>query len=368
MNASADIIRRLNEAGLRPPKTVTLAITNRCNLSCRHCWPDSGPDVVGSAVPREQVLRLIDQFAALGTQTLIITGGEPLTHPDWYSVISESCARPTIREVRLQTNAILITPVHVDLFLPLFDQGLMIQTSLEGATAMTHDRVRGNGSFDRTVNGLQLLVKAGMAARICITFTEMRHNFDEIPDLLRMADDMGIGQFVTGTLVSSGRAALPGYLEPPTPSQYETLLARFRQDQRFGERYRRIANIAALEWSTGSGEAVDTCCTFIETPYVTADGNLFPCVMLHANGAGIKDIYDRPFAVTIGAMIDRWSRLQQVKQDRFTRLKDCQDCHHYPICGAGCMGRAYAAYGDFYAVEDRCRLRRAIYSHRSPNP
>ena len=118
----SEIVRRLTRAGLEPPNTVTLAITNRCNLSCRHCCPGSGPDENAPVVPTTQVLRLIDDVVALGTEKLVITGGEPLTHPDWFNILTHACTRPGIDEVRLQTNAILITAAHVDAFLPLMDR------------------------------------------------------------------------------------------------------------------------------------------------------------------------------------------------------------------------------------------------------
>ena len=365
MNAYVDIIRRLAEAGLKPPQAVTLAVTNRCNLSCRHCWPDSGPDEQAPVVPQNQVLQLIEGFAALGAEKIVITGGEPLTHPDWYDMLSFACTRPGIREVRLQTNAILITPTHVDAFLSLKDQGLIIQTSLEGATPAVHDKVRGEGSFDRTLQGLRLLEKCGMAPQICITFTEMHHNFEDIPDLLKIADQMGIGQFVTGTLVPGGRAAQPGGLAQPVPAQYEKLLARYQRDKTFRDRYHRIGNIAALEWLMDTADAAGTCCTFIETPYVTAEGNLYPCVMLHADDFAAKGVYDRPLSTAIAENIESWSRLQRISRSRFTRLDTCKDCTAYAKCGAGCMGRAYSAYGDFFAVEDRCGLRKAVYQHTS---
>lgn len=360
----ADIVRRLAEAGLKPPQAVTLAVTNRCNLSCRHCWPVSGPDEQAPVIPKNQVLRLIDGFVALGAEKIVITGGEPLTHPDWFDLLSFACNRPGVGEVRLQTNAILITPAHVDALLSLKDRGLIIQTSLEGATPLAHDRVRGPGSFDLTMQGLRRLQEAGLAPWICIGFTEMQHNFEDIPDLLKIADEMGIGQFVTGTLVRGGRAAQPGGLAPPTPAQYEKLLARYQRDKTFKDRYHRIGNIAALEWFMSTADAAGSCCTFIETPYITAKGNLYPCVMLQADEFAATDAYEHSLTTAILEKIDSWARLQQISQSRLTQLDTCKDCPDYAGCGAGCMGRAYAAHGEFFSVEDRCQLRKAVYRRR----
>ena len=362
VNSSArDILRRLAEAGLKPPRVVTLAITNRCNLRCRHCWPESLPDETAPLVPTNQVRRLIERFSALGAEKLVITGGEPLMHPDWLELLSFACTQKSIAEVRLQTNAILMTPAHVDALGALKDQGLVIQTSLEGATSRTHDRVRGDGSYEQTLQALRLLEKNGMASRICLTFTEMRHNFEDIPQLLKMADLMGIGQFVTGTLVAGGRAAKPGRLDPPTAAQYEQLLALYKNDPDFRDRYQRIGNIAALEWAKPGTEAADTCCTFIESPYVTAEGRLYPCVMLHADDFAAGGVYEGSLAAAISEKIESWSRLQEISRTRLTQLNDCQNCPHYSKCGAGCMGRAYASTQHLMAIEDRCYLRKAVY-------
>ncbi len=263
--------------------------------------------------------------------------------------------------MRLQTNAILITPVEVAALLTLKDRGLIIQTSLEGASPPAHDHVRGEGSFAQTLQGPRLLAEGGLAPQICITFTEMQHNFEELPALLALTAKMGIGQFVSGTLVRGGRAMRSLGLLPPTPEQYKGLLARYRRDQTFRERYQRIGNIAALEWRHEKAADAGTCCDFIETPYVTAEGRLYPCVMLHADDYAATDVYARPLTAAIAEKIAAWSRLTAINRTRRSRLEACQGCPDYGRCRAGCMGRAFSAYGDFFAVEDRCRLRQAVY-------
>lgn len=356
-----DIIRQLSQVGLKPPRVATLAVTNWCNLRCRHCWPDSGPGEQTPVVPKNLVLRLIAGFSAMGAKKFVITGGEPLTHPDWFDILTFATSQPGVTEVRLQTNATQLTPQKADELASLKDRGLIIQTSLEGAAPEAHDYVRGQDSFLQTLQGLKRLQERGMARHICITFTEMRHNFEDIPKLLEMVEGMGIVQFITGTLVCGGRAVESGDLTPPTPRQYEELLERYSQDKAFRDRYHRIGNIAALEWCQADTKRSETCCAFIETPYVSAQGHLYPCVMLHADEFAATNIYSRSLKTSIAEKIDSWSQLQQRKQSRLTNLSNCISCRYYTRCGAGCMGRAFTAYKDFLAVEDRCRLRKAVY-------
>jgi radical SAM protein with 4Fe4S-binding SPASM domain len=360
-----DLIRSLDETGLKPPKAVTISITDQCNLSCRHCLVNSGPDKKTQMIPKNQVLKLISDFSILGAEKFTITGGEPLTHPDWAELVGFACLQPGIREVRLQTNAILINSMNLNTILSLKDRGLIIQTSLEGATAPVHDRVRGKGSFDKTMNALRLLKKNGLADSVCVTFTEMKHNFDDIPQALKWVDQMGIGQFVTGTLVCGGRAAQSADLLPPTPEQYEKLLSYFQKNKDFRERYQRIGNIAALEWDLVKEVAADTCCTLIETPYVVTKGYLYPCVMLHEDNFAAVNIFNRSLAEVITEKIESWAQLQRISRSRLSQVETCHGCPFYRSCGAGCMGRAYSAHGDFFTPEDRCDLRKAVYRWRS---
>jgi len=73
---------------LRSPNHPVLAhivVTRRCNLACTYC---SEFDDFSKPVPTEEMLRRIDQLAALGTTTITLTGGETLLHPDLEKIIA----------------------------------------------------------------------------------------------------------------------------------------------------------------------------------------------------------------------------------------------------------------------------------------
>jgi radical SAM protein with 4Fe4S-binding SPASM domain len=365
MPTEAQLLHRLIRAGLKAPRRVIVAITNRCNLRCGHCWPESGPEDDAPVVAKADLVRLIDAMVALGATRITLTGGEPLTHPDWSDLLAYACASPDIEEVCLQTNAILIGPEEAQILSRIGDAGkLVIQTSLEGASDPVHDRVRGKGSFDQTMRGLQRLVARGLADRICVTFTEMVHNFEAIPELMALIEKMGIRRFVTGTLVAGGRAETSMGMGPPTADQYAWLVARYQTDTAFRERYDRMGNIAALEWYLAASPHADLCCSFIETPYVTADGRFYPCVMLQDEAVAAAGVYEASLTAVLAEKITAWSRLQEIKLARLSQLDGCRQCPAYAACGAGCMGRAVAAYGDYYAAEDRCGLRQAVHRCR----
>lgn len=355
-----ELAERAARAGLRLPRALTLAITGACNLSCRHCWVEAGRRTSAGHVPVAAVLRLVDGFAALGVDTVWITGGEPLAHPGWESILAQCCARPSLRAVGVQTNAGLLDDARVARLRALPIDRLQLQVSLDGASPATHDRVRGAGSFAAALAGVTRLSAAGLGGRTAIAFTEMRHNMEEVPALLELVERLRLRGMVGGTLVRDGRAARSA-LEPPTPAQYRALLARYHADARLRELYDGHARCSAVEWWKGRAAARGDPCTFFDHPYVSAEGKLVPCSLCHADEFAVPGAFDRPLHDTLAEAIPRWHRLLQLARWRAASLRDCQGCPAQRPCASGCIGRALASCGSASATEDRCELRRAVH-------
>lgn len=355
---ASDTTQTLRLAGLRPPQMLTFAITGACNLSCRHCWVDAGGLASAGHVPAETVRRLIREFAALGGVGLRLTGGEPLCHPDCLEFLR--LARTAgFRTVALQTNGMLFSDEVVAVLRELDFPGLTVQVSFDGASAATHDLVRGEGAFEGLLQGVRRLLQAGLGTRISIFFTEMRHNLDEIPFLLELAEQLGVGAVVTGTLVRCGRAAGESLIAPPEPDQYLRLLDRFDADSGFRERYQRIGKVAALEWRAGDAPA-EQCCALVEIPYLTSNGRLYPCVLCHADPYSVTGVFEKGLAAAYAEGAPLWSALLEKSRCRSEEVAKCRECSDRLACAGGCPGRAWGSCGDIMAPDDRCELMRAV--------
>lgn len=358
-----EILRRIDDSGLRRPAHLTLMITDSCNLRCHHCLLDCSPDPGARHVPKEALIEIITGFARLGGTRLMITGGEPLLHPDWVEILSFACRREEFAEVCLQTNATLLSEAEVDALARLADGRLFLQVSLEGPTAETNDAVRGVGSFDRIVDGLHRLVEAGLGRNTRLAFTEMRHNIDDLPKMFAFVEVMGIGKLVTGTIVSGGRAARDNVLAMATPAQYQRLLDRYRSDAQFRDRYRERGNVSAIEWYEWKSNPTEHTCSCIETPFISAAGRMYPCVMLLCDEYSVENVHRLGLEEAISSGLSLWSILQEIHRQRRAGLEPCDECPGKSHCKGGCMGRAYAAHGDFMSPEDRCEQRQAVYSY-----
>jgi radical SAM protein with 4Fe4S-binding SPASM domain len=352
----------LEKMGLRPPGILTVAITGACNLLCSHCWVGAGTDRSAGHIPAETVHRLLADLAELGGTGVRFTGGEPLCHPDWFAFMQTAKACGFSR-ILLQTNGMLVKPEDAGALGNLDLPGLSLQVSLDGASAASHDLVRGAGSFQSALKGIRLLVEGGLSQQVTIFFTEMRHNLEEIPALLELADELGIGSVITGSLVECGRGAACSTVSPATPDQYQMLLDRYETDSRFRKLYEQLGTVAAIEWLTADAKR-EECCTFAENPYLTPNGILYPCLLCHTDAYAVSGLFQKGLAAALAEAAPLWAELLQTSRSRADAHAECRDCPGRTACAGGCMGRAWGSCGDLLAVDDRCRTRRAIYQRR----
>ena len=94
----------------RPLRSLRISVTDRCNLRCQYCMPETDY----AWLPRESVLSfeeialLADVFADLGADRVRLTGGEPLLRRDLASLIETLAVKPAIQDLALTTNGVLL--------------------------------------------------------------------------------------------------------------------------------------------------------------------------------------------------------------------------------------------------------------------
>ncbi|MCB2191276.1 MAG: radical SAM protein [Deltaproteobacteria bacterium] len=347
--------------GLAPPRHLTLAITDHCNLSCRHCWPQCGPNAAAGGLEISSLRATIKNFLRLGISQLCLTGGEPLTHPGWLGLVLFACDQPELRSITLQTNSTLLTEREARELASIEHPGFSIQISLEGAAPASNDFIRGKGSFEAAWEGLTHLIAAGLGASTSVAFTEAQHNFHDIPELVIKLRELGVGGFVSHTLVIAKRARRHG-LDMPTVRQYRELLARYHQNKAFRRSYEAIGNVAALEWYKGRDHPDHTPCQCGQQPYIDGHGQMFPCTMLPSPDYAVTGVHGKPAKEVAEAVAAVWTRLGDLMRQRPQRIEECSVCQYVEHCAGGCLGRAKPGADDFMRVEDRCEFRKAVYA------
>ncbi|QIB27355.1 radical SAM protein [Caloranaerobacter azorensis] len=171
------------------PMMVSLDVTSRCNLSCIHCLNDSSNR--GNSVYEEMndrdILMVVDQIIELNPHTVCICGGEPLLRKNLFDIIDKFSQKGIF--VSMVSNGFLIDSECVN---KLKKCGLkFIQISLDGVNKKQHDYFRGvQGSFDRAVSAIKLLVKAGF--NVAVSFVPNKLNHKDFYEYVDFVNKLGV--------------------------------------------------------------------------------------------------------------------------------------------------------------------------------
>ena len=162
--------------GRRIPVITNILITNRCNLKCFYCYPDSFNRALED-MPLADFKRIIDLVHAKGSRVVVLLGGEPLIRKDVGEFIGYVRAKGMACEV--VTNGFFVRQ-HLD----ALRSADSVCVSIDGDED-ANDANRGKGSFRKAMEAIELLQANGIHTRIKAVIT--RNNLRSIDFLARLA-------------------------------------------------------------------------------------------------------------------------------------------------------------------------------------
>jgi MoaA/NifB/PqqE/SkfB family radical SAM enzyme len=176
------------------PQSVSLTITNACNLACRMCgqWSAEGYMRDRSGAIRDELKladwkRVVDELAAHGIHSLLLRGGEAFLHPDILPLMEYIRSKNIF--ISIDTNGTQLARFAADL---VRIGNLHLTVSVDGPEEI-HDSVRGvKGAFQKVREGLARLAeeekKAGRTLSKSATFTISPYSYrglGKMPDVAR---------------------------------------------------------------------------------------------------------------------------------------------------------------------------------------
>lgn len=200
-------VDRTKVTPMRFPTHVDLLMTSGCNLRCKHCFIPHTPTPLLKELTTEEIKQLLLQLDQLGVFVVRISGGEPLTRPDFLQIIQFT--RKLKSGLRVLTNGTLVTEEHVKEFSHISTQknwGFVVNISLDGATAQSHEWLRGvSGCFQKTVEALNNLNEAGV--RCTVETILHKCNINEIEDIIQLCITLGVKGLSMHPADNTGKAA-----------------------------------------------------------------------------------------------------------------------------------------------------------------
>ncbi|HET9392714.1 MAG TPA: GTP 3',8-cyclase MoaA [Candidatus Rubrimentiphilum sp.] len=166
----------------RPITYLRISVTDKCNLRCIYCMPESGlPWLPKSEIlTYEEIEEIVRAAASAGVRSVRLSGGEPLIRRDLHGLVSAINAIDGIEDISLSTNGLLLA----DQIEELVAAGLRrVNVSLDTLRPERFEQIARRPGLDRVLAGIDAAIARGLAP-VKINVVVMRgQNDDEIADL-----------------------------------------------------------------------------------------------------------------------------------------------------------------------------------------
>jgi radical SAM protein with 4Fe4S-binding SPASM domain len=191
-----------------PPRKLTLEIIKKCFNRCIYCSAFVSSEDSKNIMVLDKAINVIDQFAGMGGVEVNLSGGEPLLHPELFSIANH--AKTIGLKVGLFTCGIFSrkaptkeeqSAIIAKILEVKFDN---IEMALHAPASEMHDSITDrSGSFRRTYEFVkELSSKTGCLE---INFVPMQINADELEEVVCLTAKLGIRELNILRFMPQGR-------------------------------------------------------------------------------------------------------------------------------------------------------------------
>jgi molybdenum cofactor biosynthesis protein A len=169
---------------------LRLAVTDRCNLRCRYCMPDTGIPAIapGETLSFAELTRACSVFVGGGVRKIRITGGEPLARKGVIEWMREIAQLDPDLEVLLTTNGVML-----EQSLPgLMEAGLRrVNLSLDTLDPDTWKLITRRDGFEAARRSIDVVLEAGLGLKVNVV-VQPGVNDHEILDFVALTRDRAL--------------------------------------------------------------------------------------------------------------------------------------------------------------------------------
>jgi mycofactocin radical SAM maturase len=323
--------------GLRAPVNVTWEISLRCNLRCVHCLSDSG-EASDDELNHKESLDLIDQLTAMKVFQVNIGGGEPFIRKDFLDLLFYSHKEGLVTCV--STNGTMVDHALAKRLSAL--KLLYLQVSLDGATADVNDTIRGNGTYQEILYGMDCLANEGV--RFSINTVLTRTNFSQLETLRKMASEYG-AELRVSRFRPSGRGKTSKAYLGPTKDQLETFSDWLNEH----DLVRTGDSFFCLTSEKRRRKGLDMCGAAKMTCCISPMGEVYPCAFLQETPFLVGNVRNR-------SLKDLWDTSPVFNRFRRLDVKACMTCYRFDSCRGGCPAVAYHTFKDISLPDPECMV------------
>lgn len=256
------------------PRRLVLELTNACNLNCIMCGRNAA-----NFVPTFFKIEWLEKFAPLMNkieEVAMFGWGEPTVHPKFVEILKWVDNYPARKY--FCTNGMRLGALEDEIFNCHVD---IIAISLDGATAVTNNKIRRGGNFDKIISDLKSLVavkkRLGLERPYMnFVFCAMASNYKELPDLVRVAAEVGIEEVKAVYFTAFDEKLLP---ETLWQSHTKELASVFRKAVELADALNVKIKLPHLPGEDPAGNNFHKDCFVAwRDMFVGSDGYVRPCM------------------------------------------------------------------------------------------
>ena len=342
------------------PLSAAFELTPVCNMACRMCYVRMDKKTQESIAPLRSAgewLSMAEEARENGLLYILLTGGEPFTHPEFREIVSGLHRRGFV--VSVNTNGTLIDEEVIE-WLKLTPPS-RLNITLYGASDETYARLcyKPDG-FTRATHGIKLLRESGIAVKINVSLTP--YNAADLEGIFAYCKENGLLIQATSYMFPPLRrdSASVGCNDRFTPEEAAYYSAKIESLLNGEEAF--LKHVEEGKYSGLTSDLEENCTPDIEgqgegircragkcSGWVTWNGSLGMCGMIPEEAA--PNVFDNGF-------MNAWS--QVVEKTAAIRLPAaCRECPLKNSCKA-CAAMVYTETGSYDKVpEYRCRMAHA---------
>jgi len=146
----------------RPITYLRISVTDKCNLRCVYCMPESGLPWLrrDEILSYEEIAEIVRAAATVGVRAIRLTGGEPLVRKELSGLVAALASIPGIDDIALSTNGLLLD----EQIGQLAAAGLRrVNLSLDTLRPDRFEAIARRPGLDLVLRGLDAAIRAGLA-------------------------------------------------------------------------------------------------------------------------------------------------------------------------------------------------------------
>lgn len=337
------------------PLSGTFELTPVCNMACKMCYvrmTAAQQQAIAPLHSAEEWLSLARQAKEQGLLYLLLTGGEPLTHPQFREIFTSLHKMGFL--VSLNTNGTLIDEKTVEWMAEC--PPTRVNITLYGSSDETYDRLCGNPhGFTQVMRGIHLLRQAGIQVKLNCSITP--YNAHDLERIIAFAKQEQLVLQATSYMFPPLRRdpTMVGCNDRFSPERAAYYAAKSEALLMGAERF------CAIEESENPGLPAETeemcdipgekmrCRAGKSSFWVTWEGDLLACGMIP--GSGDNNAFTQGFLPT-------WNRAV-ARTDSIRLPAKCAGCSQKDTCRA-CAAMVLTESGCFDKVPQyRCQMSQA---------